>query len=62
MTREGFEKFTGNFMKVVFDEARAAEGLPPWRALADEQYFLDSEVDEVEPGTFDERGFPIKKD
>jgi hypothetical protein len=60
--REGFETFTGAFLKVVFVPDRAAEGLPAWQALADGQYFMDSEVDEVDPWAWDEHGFPIKKD
>ncbi|MET9260443.1 hypothetical protein [Amycolatopsis sp. NPDC004079] len=56
--REGFEKFTGAHMKVVYVPKRAEEGFPPWRS-ADGQFFMDNEVEEVEPGKFDNEGFPV---
>ncbi|HEY3480500.1 MAG TPA: hypothetical protein VGL02_16510 [Streptomyces sp.] len=56
--REGFETFTGACMKVVYMPERAEDGFPPWRS-ADGQFFMDSEVEEVEPGKFDDGGFPV---
>lgn len=44
--RTGYETFTGAYHPVVFDQARAAEGLPPWTSTLDGQHFLDSEVEE----------------
>jgi hypothetical protein len=45
-------------MFVRFSEERAHTPTP-WVSVQDGQYFHDSEVHEVEPGTLDKRGFPI---
>jgi hypothetical protein len=45
--RRGVETFTGAYHPVVFDQARADAELPPWRSEIEDQFFLDSEVDEL---------------
>lgn len=46
--RRGIENFTGAYHPVTWSQERADAGLPPWVSDLEEQYFLESEVEELD--------------
>jgi hypothetical protein len=58
--RIGFSRIeAGHYPEAVtYDPDRAAQDLPPWANDDRGRFYLDSEVKEVQPGEYDDNGFP----